>query len=128
MLQDILVISGMFFLRLGLPLLILFGIGYALERLLNYEEQDRVTTRDAIPQLPEEVTIVPKAVPAWSMMPCASRVSRAYNVLGRPTLPCWLALELAEGRLLDQCPACQWYRPKIAEREVVGVSKGRHAS
>ena len=128
MLQDILVVAWIFFLRIGLPLIALFAVGYLLERWLGYREEERVTIRRAEPVLAEGGVLAGEAVPAWTLMPCASRVSRAYNVIGRPSLPCWLALELAEGQLLDQCPACQWYRPKVVEREKVRVSKGEHAA
>ena len=33
--QDIIVIAGMFFLRIGLPLLVVVGIGYLIQRWLE---------------------------------------------------------------------------------------------
>lgn len=120
MLQDMLLMTAMFFVRLVLPFLVLFVIGYLIERWLSYPEEHRMTARHAEPTPPEGGIPTGQAVPAWSLLPCASRVRHAYAVLDRPALPCWLAVELAEGRLLEQCLGCQWYRPRIKERAVVG--------
>lgn len=128
MLQDILVIAGMFLLRIGLPLIVLVAMGYLLERWLGYREEERVIIRRAEPAAGEGRVPAGQAVPAWTMMPCASQVSRAYKVLGRSSLPCWLALEQAGGRLLDQCLACQWYHPQIEAREAVKVNRGGQAA
>lgn len=127
MLQDTLVIAGMFFLRLVLPLIAMFALGYLLERWLGYAAEDRVTIRHAEP-IPASVTPTGDAVPAWTLMPCASRVRRAYKQLDRPALPCWLALELAEGRLFEQCPACQWYRPKVEAGTSSRVGKSNYSA
>ncbi len=124
MLQDVLIVTGLLFVRVGLPLIALLALGYLLDRWLGYAEEDRVTGRRAEPTEVEVGMPAGQAVPAWTLMPCASRVRRAYSMLDRPALPCWLALELAEGRLWEQCPACRWYRPQVEERAELRVAKG----
>ena len=56
--QDIVVIGGMFFLRIGLPLLIVMGAGYLIRRWLEpkaIQEQFEGVVQTAQANVPESV-------------------------------------------------------------------------
>ncbi len=105
--QDILVIGGMFFLRIGLPLLIVMGIGYLIQRWLEpkaVQEQFEGMVRSAQEQRASSATA---AKPCWEIKNCSAEARAACAAVQQPDIPCWLARQIAGQPLPEGCAACQ---------------------
>ena len=100
--QDIFVIAGMFVLRIGLPLVIVVGIGYLIQRWLEpkvVHEQFEGMIRSA-----QEQTAEP--VPQWNLGEAS--VKYAACTAGLQTdIPCWLARQIAGQSLPQGCATCE---------------------
>jgi hypothetical protein len=104
--DEILVILGMFFLRLGVPILISIVIGYLLRRLDDRWEAE--AQQEAIQR--KKLTAARKA--CWEEKGC-SEERRARCPASRVTdIPCWLARMRAENRLPALCTSCPRYTDK----------------
>ena len=104
--QDILVVAGMFFLRIGLPLLIVMGIGYLIQRWLEpkaVHEQFEGMIRSAQEQRAASATIKP----CWEIKNCPAEARAACAAAQQPDIPCWLARQIAGQPLPEGCTACQ---------------------
>jgi len=103
--QDILVIAGMFFLRIGLPLLLVMGIGYLIQRWLEpkaVKEQFEGMVRTA-----QEQQAVTTARPCWEIKGCAEDKRAACAAALQPDIPCWLARQIAGQPLPAGCSTCE---------------------
>jgi hypothetical protein len=104
--QDILIIGGMFFLRIGLPLLIVIGIGYLIQRWLEpkaVHEQFEGMIRTAQEQRAAGAT----TKPCWEIKNCPAEARAACAAAQQPDIPCWLARQIAGQPLPEGCAACQ---------------------
>jgi hypothetical protein len=104
--QDILVIAGMFFLRIGLPLLLVMGIGYLIQRWLEpkaVHEQFEGMIRTAQEQRAASAT----AKPCWEIKNCSAEARAACAAAQQPDIPCWLSRQIAGQPLPEGCAACQ---------------------
>jgi hypothetical protein len=104
--QDILVIAGMFFLRVGLPLLIVMGIGYLIQRWLEpkaVQEQFEGIVRSA----QERTTADAGQRPCWETKNCPPNVRANCAAARQPDIPCWLARQIAGQPLPEGCASCQ---------------------
>jgi hypothetical protein len=117
--QDILVIAGMFFLRIGLPLLIVMGIGYLIQRWLEpkaVHEQFEGMIRSAQEQRPASST----AKPCWEIKNCPAEARATCSAAQQPDIPCWLARQIAGQPLLEGCAACQ---VRVMSNASLGMSR-----
>ncbi len=130
---DIFMIAFTFFLRLGLPLLLVVGGGYLLVRYLRVRAPTAIQAPPEADELaPAEwarAVTVPPPVPCWVQLGCAEERRAACPTFQRPQVPCWLAVQVAEGQLRPNCFSCQMYRIQKAERPVeLRVIKGRRVA
>jgi hypothetical protein len=119
MFQDVidgLVILAMFFLRIGVPVIVTLGVGYWLEKKLR--PADTQTAQREI----RRGTIIPsprvsrragsssvQAVPCWDVKHCDPVAREQCAAYKRPDLPCWLALQAAGGKVRAECADCELY-------------------
>ena len=119
MFQDVidgLVILAMFFLRIGVPIVVTLGIGIWLEKRLRPQEtrvQQREIRRGTIIPFPRvsqgaSASSVPIAH-CWDVKQCASAMREQCAAYNRPDLPCWLALQAAGGKVRAECADCELY-------------------
>ena len=99
--QDIIVIAGMFFLRIGLPLLLVMGIGYLIQRWLEpkaVQEQFEGLVRTAQEKSAVGATLQPWADVKNCPPECVSFM--------QTDVPCWLARQIAGQPLPEGCSTC----------------------
>lgn len=102
--QDILTVAGMFFLRVGLPLLIVMGIGYLIQRWLEpraVKEQFEGMIRSA-----QERATSTAQRPCWEVKNCPPDKRAACAASQQPDIPCWLSRQIAGQPLPEGCAAC----------------------
>jgi len=103
--QDIIVIAGMFFLRIGLPLLVVIGIGYLIQRWLEpkaVHEQFEGMVRTA----QENVAVGAASQPCWDVKNCSPELRAECAAFMHTDIPCWLARQIAGQSLPEGCSAC----------------------
>jgi hypothetical protein len=122
-LMDVLVILGMFLLRLGLPLALVLVVGYWLRRLdARWEAEARrqrpVVTPEPLPtawptSMPAAVWATGPAsavdvfgLPCWQLRGCDPARREQCPAYHQPDVPCWLARSEAEGALPAGCATC----------------------
>jgi len=103
--QDIIVIAGMFFLRIGLPLLVVIGIGYLIQRWLEpkaVHEQFEGMVRTA----QENVAVGAASQPCWDVKNCSPELRAECAAFMHTDIPCWLARQIAGQPLPEGCSTC----------------------
>lgn len=103
--QDIVVITGMFFLRIGLPLLLVMGIGYLIQRWLEpkvVKEQFEGLVRSA-----QERQAAISTAPQWRLSASSASKHAACAAGLQTDIPCWLARQIAGQPLPQGCTSCE---------------------
>lgn len=130
---DTLTILGVFFLRLGVPILLVIGVGYLLRQLDARWEAEAWAQKEAqtaarpvihIEKRPApSIWPSPTALPAslvgafptaldvfgqscWEMKNCAPSTREQCPAYQQPGSPCWLAHQQAEGQIPEPCYNC----------------------
>ena len=112
LIQDIFVIAGMFFLRIGLPLVLVMGIGYLIQRWLEpkaVQEQFEGMVRAA-----HERTASSTGQPCWELKNCSAEARATCAATQQPDIPCWLSRQIAGQPLPEGCATCQVRAPVTA--------------
>ncbi len=105
--QDIVVLAGMFFLRIGLPLLIVIGVGYLIQRWLEpvaVKEQFEGMVRTAQEQ---QVVARSNVKPCWEVKGCSADARAGCAAASQPDIPCFLARQIAGQALPEGCATCE---------------------
>jgi hypothetical protein len=103
--QDIFVITGMFLLRIGLPLVLVMGVGYLIQRWLEpkaVQEQFEGLVRTA-----HERSAVAVGKSCWEIKNCPAEARALCAAARQPDIPCWLSRQIAGQPLPEGCAACQ---------------------
>jgi hypothetical protein len=103
--QDIIVIGGMFFLRVGLPLLVVMGIGYLIQRWLEpkaVQEQFEGMVQTA----QENAAVGAASQPCWEVKNCSPELRAECPAFEQADVPCWLARQIAGQPLPKGCTTC----------------------
>ncbi len=114
---DALIVLGMFLLRIGLPIILLFALGYWLQKKMHPQEADKPSQRTAGARLlpfRQSQTTSSSSTHCWDVKHCDLTVRAQCPAYASPDLPCWLALQAAGVKLRDECHTCEWYKPKYA--------------
>ncbi len=117
--QDILVIAGMFFLRIGLPLLITMGVGYLIQRWLEpkaVHEQFEGMIRSAQEQRAASAMIRP----CWEIKNCPAEARATCAAGQQADIPCWLARQIDGQPLPEGCAMC---KVRALSHASLGVSR-----
>jgi hypothetical protein len=103
--QDIFVIAGMFFLRIGLPVILVMGIGYLIQRWLEpkaVHEQFEGIVRTA-----HERTALAMGRTCREIKNCPAEACAGCAAANQLDIPCWLSRQIAGQPLPEGCAACQ---------------------
>jgi hypothetical protein len=111
MLADLLVILALFAVRLAIPLLIIMVVSYALYRWLGGEDYEQAFGPVVHPAPPATTG----GLHCYDIRHCPPEVRAGCPAMARPDLPCWMAIQLAEGRLRPHCPDCPMYQPALVK-------------
>lgn len=129
--QDILALGFLGVLRIGVPALLIAGIGYMLVRYSKARiSADIQAPAEAVGLSPAEwarAVTVPPVVPCWEQKNCDAAKRASCAAYKRSHVPCWLAVQVAEGQLRADCMSCDLYRLEKRDRPYLRVIKGRKA-
>lgn len=113
------VLIVLFALRCIVPLLVVLGIGYLMNRLVDRWEAEAAAAEQAAAQATaaqpaiEPATAVPDAparsLPCWVTRNCEATRRADCPAFRNPNLPCWQARAQAEGAVPANCPSCPIY-------------------
>lgn len=109
----------LFALRCIVPILIVVGIGYLMNRLVDRWEAEAAVAEAASvePQAVHPATAVADtapapaipALPCWITRNCDETRRKSCPAFHQPDLPCWQARAAAEGAQPADCPSCPVY-------------------
>ena len=111
--EETLAVFGMFLLRLGVPLLLTFAVGYALRRLdakWQAEAQGNPVAVQILEKVDPEIKALKPERPCWEIHGCTERQRAGCPACELLDLPCWVAHLRKTGRLPDMCPGCELFR------------------
>ena len=127
--QDILALGFLAVLRIGVPIAITAAVVYLLVRYSKAEMQaDIQAPPDAKGLAPAEwakAVTVPPVVPCWEQKNCDLATRSNCAAFKRSHVPCWLAVQVAEGQLRASCLTCNMYHLEKRDRPYIRVIKGR---
>jgi hypothetical protein len=108
---EMIVLVALFALRLGVPVVLTFAVGFLLRRLDMKWEADAQreaveTTASVAPAAPKRS----KSLPCWLIKGCSEDMVRNCPAHQNQSLPCWLARLRAEGRIPQLCATCDLFR------------------
>jgi len=110
--QDALVIFLLFFVRLLVPLIVLLALGYLYERwsARQPERRTRQPREESVGRTnwPSAGTL--NCAPCWETKNCSPEQRALCPAARRGGVPCWLTMQLVEGRLPDRCLDCQVFK------------------
>ena len=113
--QDIIVIGGMFLLRIGLPLLIVVGVGYLIQRWL--EPKAVQEQFDGIVRTAQEKLVSASPRPCWEVKGCSPELRAECAAFKQPDVPCWLSRQIAGQPLPEGCSTCAVREVTLAARQ-----------
>jgi len=110
-------IAGLFVLRIGVPLAIIFGLGYGLRRLdakwqaeaMAQHATELAKQAEAAPNI-EIIKITDP--PCWRTNDCPRSDFDQCAAYNNPDTPCWLARFRPEGHLPAKCYLCPRFAPR----------------
>jgi hypothetical protein len=109
--EEILAITGMFLLRLGVPLAITLAVGYALRRLDARWEAEALTQWEH-EEVPAELKALKRPEqPCWEEKGCTEAQRAECPACKGWDIPCWVAHLRATGRLPARCHNCGRFAP-----------------
>ena len=114
-----LIVLGLFFVRLGIPLVVIAAISYWLRRVDARwaTEASAYQRAKAWAGQPTPLTALQKPAidpPCWERRGC-SPLQQAQCAAGQqPCLPCWLARLRQEGKLPAACTGCAIFALPVA--------------
>ncbi len=115
--NETLIVFLLFGLRIAIPVLITFSLAYLYDRLAARWETPHLSSQSSgeIPRTAKVASIeITDDCPVTSRAQCAC--ARWSNI------PCWLALELSEGGIPDECLKCQvFHESNLDKAQLAGV-------
>ena len=129
--QDLLVLSVLAVLRVGIPVAAILGVSYLL---LRYSKAQMLSDIQAPPEAATlapadwaRAVTVPPRVPCWEEKQCDTAKRASCAAYKRSHVPCWLAVQVSEGQLRSACVSCDMYRLEQRQAPYLRVVKGRKA-
>ena len=98
----------LFALRCLVPLVLMFGIGYAMNWLVDKWEREASLTKMMGTGLGTAALQI-ATDGCWSFKQCDPEVRENCPGFKQQKLPCWLARTQAEGTLPEECISCPLY-------------------
>jgi hypothetical protein len=111
--EEVLVVIGLFLLRLGVPVLVTVVIAYLLHRLdARWETEAKARMVEAV-QPGEKISAGLKALkparPCWEQKGCKEEVRAKCPACKALDIPCWAAKLRATGQLPAACHNCAMF-------------------
>ncbi len=129
--QDLIVVTMMAVLRFLVPVLVIAAVAYLLVKYSRAQMQADIQApaeaRSLTPTEWARAVTVPPAVPCWEVNHCEPAKRSNCAAYKRSHVPCWLAVQVAEGQLREGCQTCGLYRLERRDRPYIRVVKGRKA-
>ncbi|MCA9945682.1 MAG: hypothetical protein KC449_19505 [Anaerolineales bacterium] len=94
----------LFALRCLVPMALMFGIGYAMNWLVDRWEAEAASGTETGTAVSAQ-----KASACWSIIGCDPEERQNCPGFTQQAIPCWLARTQAEGALPDKCLSCPIY-------------------
>ena len=107
--EAILIVVGMFVLRLGVPLAITLGIGYSLRRLDAKWEAEAQANRDRAAVPAEVKALKTSEQPCWEVKGCDEAQRAECPACRLLDIPCWVARLRTTGWLPIECQGCELF-------------------
>ena len=111
---DMLVMALGVFLRIGIPVLVVVGVGYLIVKYLKVPAQAEIQAPPEAAGLDAaawaKAITVPPAVPCWIQNNCDDATREKCPAFKRSHVPCCLAVQVAEGKLHSNCVHCAMFR------------------
>ncbi len=104
--------------RLGTPLVVLFGVGYLIQRYYRqrYKNLAQRLAADPAGATYNRALAGQAARPAcWQTKVCSLAERSSCPAFPRTYVPCWLAVKLADGELKHDCLSCALYEAGLVE-------------
>lgn len=104
------IITGMFVLRLGVPLAITLLVGYWLHRLdarWQAEAEARWTAGQLEPEPIHSPLLRRLNQPCWLIKGCDETLCSRCPAYCQPNQPCWMAKRSPTGQLPEACYSCE---------------------
>jgi hypothetical protein len=112
--EEILMVAGIFFLRLGVPLALTLAVAYGLRRLDARWEAEALA-QWAQEELPAELKALKTTEqPCWELKGCDEESRAQCPACKFWDIPCWVARLRATGRLPATCHNCELFAPSPA--------------
>jgi hypothetical protein len=110
--ESVLAVIGLFILRLGVPVVVMVLLAWAVNWYARREEMRALEAEQ------REAAALAVATPApekcYEIKGCSEAAKADCAAMRRPELPCWLAKQLSTGRLSPTCQNCAIYRQSAA--------------
>jgi len=110
------IVVALFVLRLLIPLAALLALGSLYNRFVTPRDRSG-TVEQALQRSQSGSTDDVQAMaspvmetPCWEIRGCAAEQRLHCPVLQRPNVPCWLTIQLIEGKLPERCIDCSVFK------------------
>lgn len=122
---EIALLTGLFVLRLGIPLAVTFLIAWWLKQMDRRWQAEAATEAQRTPAPAAPVArqqaapadagaqAFPLRVPCWILRNCPEERKRTCPACLDQSLPCWMVRLRAERQLPRTCPGCEIFRKRI---------------
>lgn len=111
--ESVLAVIGLFILRLGVPIVVMVLLSWGVSLYVQREEA-RALEAEKRAALAKAAAEAPASQACWDVKGCTEEAKADCPAVRRPDLPCWLAKQLATGRLSSACEACPMYQKSLA--------------
>lgn len=115
---EILGVALVFLMRLGIPILLTFGVAYWLRRLDDkWQAEAAALELGLAPETVAAATAPPALAatqPCWEVRNCNPATREQCPAFHQSKLPCWMARQQAEGKMPTPCLTCALFRSGLA--------------
>ncbi len=101
-------LTGMFILRLGIPIALTIWVGRWLEKKMRPQEESGERKQEMERRVAGNVIYLH----CWDFKHCDSTKRAQCAAIKHPDLPCWLALQAEGNQVRQECHACALYKPQ----------------
>lgn len=112
-----LIVLLLFALRIGIPLVLTLGLAYLYDTIAGRWEKQARAGGDRSQSQGSKVPALSASV--QTECPIRARVECACQQW--PSIPCWLALQLTEGHIPEECLNCQRFSSNAHKSELAGA-------
>lgn len=110
--ESVLAVIGLFVLRIGVPIVVMVLLSWGVSLYVQREEARALEAEKRAALAQAAAAAAPAA--CWDVKGCGEEAKADCPAMKRPDLPCWLAKQLATGRLSPACEACVMYQKSLA--------------